>query len=102
MGPAVGVQLILRVEDATTRVAVIVDVADTPVALKVMPQEWLPTVAPPVFTEALRLAGVDPLFGLRPSHAQSGPSDVLKLNPLDGLVLFTEMLCAEGTVPPMV
>jgi hypothetical protein len=45
---------------------------------------------------------VDPLLGLRLSQAQSAPREVLKFNPLAGLVLFTEMLCADGTVPPIV
>lgn len=75
---------------------------DTPEALKVITQLWLPTVAPPVLTDALRLAVVIPLLGLRLSQAQSAPSDAVKLKPLAGLALVTEMPCAAGTVPPMV
>jgi hypothetical protein len=83
-------------------VAVTVGLGDTPAALNVITQVWLPTVALPAITEALTLPGVDPLLGLRLSQAQSAPREVLKFNPLAGLVLLTEMLCADGTVPPIV
>ena len=56
------------------RVAVTVGLGDTPEALKVMTQEWLPTVAAAAFTEAVTVTGVAPEAGPKFSQAQSEPS----------------------------
>ena len=58
----------------TIRVAVTVGLGDTPAALKVMTQEWLPTVAAAAFTEAVTVTGVAPDAGAKFSQAQSEPS----------------------------
>jgi hypothetical protein len=67
-----------------------------------MMQVWLPAVAAAVFTEAVNMVGVAPEAGFSASQAQSKPSEVLKLSPLTGLVLATDIFCDAGTVPPIV
>ena len=86
----------------TVKVAVTVGLLEDNPETKVMTQVWLPTVALLAITEALRVAGVDPPPGFRFSQPQSAPSEAPKVKPLTGLVLAREMLCAGGTVPPMV
>ena len=88
--------------ELTVKVAVTIGLGTTLEALNVITHEWLPMVALAALTEAVRLAVVALLEGLKPSQSQSGPKDVVNPRPLDGLVLVTEILCADGTVPPTV
>ena len=87
---------------AALNVAVTVGLGDTPAALKVMTQEWLPAVTPVTFTEAVTVAGVEPDAGDKVSQAQSEPSEEVNAKPLAGFVLASESVLAAGTVPPMV
>jgi hypothetical protein len=86
--------------DVTTSVAVTVGGALTPLALNVSVQLWLPTVAPPVFTDAARLAGVNNV-PVTLNHAQSAPGETVNVRPELGLVLPTAMLFDAGAVPPV-
>ena len=84
------------------KVAVTVGLDETPEALKVMMQERLPATTFAALTEAVTVAGVEPDVGVKVNHAQSEPSEVENANPLAGLVLLTAIVCATGTVPPIV
>jgi hypothetical protein len=48
------------------------------------------------------VTGVAPDVGAKLSHAQSEPSEEVYVSPLAGFVLLSEMVCAAGTVPPIV
>lgn len=85
----------------TTSVAVTVAGAVTPLALSVSVQLWFPTAAAPVFTDAVRVAGVGSV-PVTVNHAQSDPGVTVNARPELGLVLLTEMLLDAGTAPPMV
>jgi hypothetical protein len=85
----------------TFNVAVTVGLGETLVALKVITQLCEPRVALAALMEALRFNGVAPPAGDRLNQAQSDPSEVLKLRPLLGLVLATEIVLEAGTLPPM-
>ena len=82
-------------------VAVTVGLGDTPAALKVITQEWLPAVTPVAFTEAVTVAGVEPDAGDKASQAQSEPREEVNAKPLAGLVLLSAIVCAAGAVAPM-
>src|SRR5215471_3107717 len=88
---------------AMVKVAVTVGLGETPAALKVRKQVWVPVaVAPAGFTEATIVTGVEPPPGASVSQAQSEPGAVVKASPLEGLVLVTVIFCPAGTVPPTV
>ena len=86
---------------ATVRVAVTVGLGDTPEALKVMTQEWVPMVVLAALTEAVMVTGVAPDAGATVSQAQSEPSEDVYARPAAGLVLLSETVFAAGTVPPI-
>ena len=82
--------------------AVTVGLGETSGAEKVMTQEWLPTLALALLTDAVRDAGVEPAAELRVNQARSGPNDDVKLTAPEGLLLLIEIVWAAGTVPPVV
>ena len=85
----------------TDSVAVTVGLGETPAALNVITQEWLPVVAVAAVIEALTVCGVEPDVGDKLSHPQSDPSEDVNASPLNGLVLLNDIVCAAGTVPPV-
>jgi len=86
----------------TVRVAVTVGLGVTPLALKVMTQEWFPGVALAVLTDADKVLGVVPAVGSTVSQAQSEPKVEVNPTPKAGLLLVTPMLCRGGSVPPTI
>ncbi len=93
---------VVVVPPVTVSVAVAVGLGETPAALKVMVQEWLPDVALAVTTEALRVVVVLPPVGASFNHAQSLPREVVNARPDVGLVLVTASFWAAGAADPLV